>query len=76
MKPFPADIADRAKIATATHFNVHLRRSPTEKINCEAPTRSPQKTHGIRPEDMIAATRAAMVKEGISGIHADVGVGQ
>jgi hypothetical protein len=34
----PADAADRAKIATATHFNVHLRKGPTEKINQEAPT--------------------------------------
>ncbi|MDQ1184693.1 hypothetical protein [Agrobacterium larrymoorei] len=34
----PADAADRAKIATATHFNVHLRRSPTSKINREATT--------------------------------------
>ncbi|SOC47718.1 hypothetical protein SAMN05892877_13243 [Rhizobium subbaraonis] len=37
-KLHPADIADRQKIATATHFNVHLRRGPTEKINEEAPT--------------------------------------
>lgn len=35
-KMHPADAADRAKIATATHFNVHLRRSPTSKINREA----------------------------------------
>lgn len=34
----PADAADRAKIANATHFNVHLRKGPTEKINQEAPT--------------------------------------
>ena len=27
-KLHPADAADRAKIATAAHFNVHLRRSP------------------------------------------------
>lgn len=37
-KPHPADIADRQKIATATHFNVHLRTGPSEKINREAPT--------------------------------------
>ncbi|MCA2378615.1 hypothetical protein ATU3C_17815 [Agrobacterium genomosp. 3 str. RTP8] len=37
-KMHPADAADRAKIATATHFNVHLRRSPTSKINREAAT--------------------------------------
>lgn len=37
-KVHPADAADRAKIATATHFNVHLRRSPTSKINREAAT--------------------------------------
>jgi hypothetical protein len=37
-KPHPADIADREKIANATHFNVHLRISPTEKINREART--------------------------------------
>ena len=37
-KLHPADIADRAKIQTATHFNVHLRRGPTFKINEEAPT--------------------------------------
>ena len=34
----PADAADRAKIANATHFNVHLRKGPAEKINQEAPT--------------------------------------
>lgn len=34
----PADAADRAKVANATHFNVHLRKGPTEKINQEAPT--------------------------------------
>ncbi|CUX08555.1 hypothetical protein [Agrobacterium deltaense] len=37
-KLHPADAADRAKIATAAHFNVHLRRSPTNKINREAAT--------------------------------------
>ncbi|GAA0607901.1 hypothetical protein [Paenochrobactrum glaciei] len=37
-KPHPADIADRAKIATATHFNVHVRNGSFEKINREAPT--------------------------------------
>ncbi len=37
-KLHPADAADRAKISTATHFNVHLRRSPTSKINREAAT--------------------------------------
>lgn len=34
----PADAADRAKIANATHFNVHLRKGPAEKINQGAPT--------------------------------------
>ena len=34
----PADAADRAKIANATHFNVHLRKGPADKINQEAPT--------------------------------------
>lgn len=33
-----ADLADRKKVATATHFNVHLRISPAEKINREAAT--------------------------------------
>lgn len=37
-KPHPADIADRAKIATATHFNVHLRRNPGDVVNQEAAT--------------------------------------
>ncbi|WP_421404387.1 hypothetical protein [Agrobacterium fabrum] len=37
-KLHPADAADRVKIATATHFNVHLRRSPTSKINRDAAT--------------------------------------
>lgn len=37
-KPHPADLADRAKILTATHFNVHLRRGPAFKVNEEAPT--------------------------------------
>lgn len=37
-KLHPADIADRVKIETATHFNVHLRTSATDKINQEAPT--------------------------------------
>jgi len=37
-KTHPADLADRAKVETATHFNVHLRRSPTDKINREAAT--------------------------------------
>lgn len=37
-KMHPADAADRAKIATATHFNVHLRRSQTSKINRGATT--------------------------------------
>lgn len=37
-KPHPADIADRAKVGTATHFNVHLRRGADFKINEEAPT--------------------------------------
>lgn len=34
----PANAADRAKIANATHFNVHLRKGPAEKINEEAAT--------------------------------------
>ncbi len=37
-KSHPADIADLEKIKTATHFNVHLRRSPTDKVNHEAKT--------------------------------------
>ncbi len=36
-KQHPADIADRKKIATATHFNVHLRRNPGDVTNTEAP---------------------------------------
>lgn len=37
-KLHPADIADRAKVGTATHFNVHLRRGPEFTINEEAQT--------------------------------------
>lgn len=37
-KLHPADAADRAKISTATHFNVHLRRGPSFKVNEQAPT--------------------------------------
>ncbi len=38
MKIHPADVADRAKIASATHFNVHVRQGPSSKINREAPS--------------------------------------
>ena len=34
----PADLADRQKVATATHFNVHLRRNPGDVTNTQAPT--------------------------------------
>jgi hypothetical protein len=34
----PTDLSDIEKIATAIHFNVHLRNGPAEKINREAPT--------------------------------------
>lgn len=34
----PADLADRQKVATATHFNVHLRRNPGDVTNTDAPT--------------------------------------
>lgn len=37
-KIHPADQADRDAISTATKFNVHLRRSPTSKVNHEAAT--------------------------------------
>lgn len=37
-KAHPADLADIEAVGTATHFNVHLRRSPTSKINHEAAT--------------------------------------
>lgn len=37
-KLHPADLDDLQKVATATHFNVHLRRGPHFKINQEAPT--------------------------------------
>lgn len=37
-KMHPADVADRELIATATGFNVHLRRSPSDKINRPADT--------------------------------------
>lgn len=32
-KAHPADIADREAVAQASSFNVHLRISPTKKIN-------------------------------------------
>lgn len=67
-KLHPADLADRQKITTATHFNVHLRRGPTEKFNEEAPTlaeavkiadrlsaengRKPAMIYAITPEKM------------------------
>lgn len=47
----PADAADRAKIANATHFNVHLRKGPTEKINQEAPTLA----EAVKIADAVAA---------------------
>ncbi|MBB4017042.1 hypothetical protein GGR16_002071 [Chelatococcus caeni] len=37
-KQHPADAADIAKIAQATHFNVHLRTGPHEKVNRRAKT--------------------------------------
>lgn len=37
-QPHPADLADRQKVATATHFNVHLRRNPGDVVNTEAAT--------------------------------------
>ncbi len=59
-KLHPADIADRQRITTATHFNVHLRRGPTEKINEEAPTLA----EAIKIADRISAkngSRPAMI---------------
>jgi hypothetical protein len=57
--PHPADIADREKIATATHFNVHLRISPTEKINREA--RSLQTAVEIADAISSGATKPAII---------------
>ena len=37
-KTQPADQADHDAVSTATKFNVHLRRSPTSKVNHEAAT--------------------------------------
>ena len=37
-KIHPADQADRDAVSTATKFSVHLRRSPTSKVNHEAAT--------------------------------------
>lgn len=37
-KMHPADVADLAKIATATHFTVHLRSGPHDKITKRAKT--------------------------------------
>jgi len=37
-KPHTADATLLAKIAEATHFNVHLRTGPHQKINREAKT--------------------------------------
>lgn len=34
----PADLADIEKVGTATHFNVHLRIGPAEKIDRKAKT--------------------------------------
>ena len=58
-KPHPADIADRAKIATATHFNVHVRNGPFEKINREAPTLA--EAIKIADEMSIVSSKAAMI---------------
>ncbi len=58
-KMHPADAADRAKIATATHFNVHLRRSPTSKINREAATLA--EAAKIADEIMAEFKKAPMV---------------
>lgn len=52
-KIHPADQADRDAVSTATKFNVHLRRSPTSKVNHEAATLAEAVTayDALRSED-------------------------
>lgn len=51
-KIHPADQADRDAVSTATKFNVHLRRSPTSKVNHEAATL----TEAVRAyDDLVSA---------------------
>lgn len=84
----PADAADRAKIATATHFNVHLRRSPISKINCEAKTligavkiadeitaefKKAPMVYAITPDKMTVFVPKEMVEAARSGAEATKG---
>lgn len=41
-KPHPADQAEADKIARATHFAVHLRTGPYDKITKQGPQRQSQ----------------------------------
>ncbi|WP_075657380.1 hypothetical protein [Pseudochrobactrum sp. B5] len=82
-KPHPADIADRAKIATAIRFNVHLRKGPADKINREAPTLAkaaeiaarisaenggkPCLIYGITPDKMTVLVPKDMIDAARSG---------
>ena len=50
-KAHPADLADREAVAEATGFNVHLRISPTKKINEEAASLA----EAVKIADRIAA---------------------
>lgn len=64
----PADAADRAKIANATHFNVHLRKGPAEKINEEAPTlaEAVKIAEALKAENRKPAMIYAIMPEGTS----------
>lgn len=64
----PADAADRAKIANATHFNVHLRKGPAEKINEEAPTlaEAVKIADALKAENRKPAMIYAIMPEGTS----------
>jgi hypothetical protein len=58
-KTHPADAADRALIAQAISYNVHLRRSPTSKINRPAATLA--EAIAIADEIGLIGTKRAMI---------------
>lgn len=75
----PADLSDIEKIATATHFNVHLRIGPAEKIDRKAKTLAAAikiadkfgttpggrkpLIYAITPDDMTVHVPAAMIAQ-------------
>jgi hypothetical protein len=79
----PADLSDIEKIATATHFNVHLRIGPAEKIDRKAKTLAAAiriadklgKTPGgrkpliyaVTPDKMTVHVPAAMIAQARQG---------